>query len=370
MVDFDDVSEEQFQELLRNVDILDPLDPLTPEEGVQRYLESKTDISESSKKDNERSLSNFLDYCEKEGIENLNDLTERHVDEYKLWRKSESSDYVDELAPKTMQDEMFLFRAFLIYLESIVAVKSGLADAVQIPSLDDGDGVRDYDLENETVEEILEYLEKYAYASKAHVVWILCCRTGRRPGGLYSLDVDDVYLDVEEPYISFNHREQTELKNNSKSEKEVNITEEVTTVLRDYIADVRPDVVDGDRAPLIASSDGRLSISTMRKYFYKFTRPCAIGNPCPHNRNPDTCEAANNMDTASKCPSAAPPYATRHGHITTLRRQGVPIEIISDRCDVSPEIIKKHYDERSEKEKRERRRKILDGVRDDAEGYL
>jgi hypothetical protein len=255
-------------------------------------------------------------------------------------------------------------------LESIDAVKSGLADAVQIPSLDDDDGVRDYDLDTETVEEILEHLDKYAYASTEHVVWILCCRTGRRPGGLYSLDTDDVCLDVEEPYISFEHREQTQLKNNSKSDNEVNITEEVATVLRDYIADVRPDVEDGDRAPLIASSDGRLSISTMRKYFYKYTRPCKLGNSCPHNRDPDECEAAVNIDTASKCPSAEPPYATRHGHITTLRRQGVPIDTISDRCDVSPKIIKKHYDERSEKEKRERRREILDGVRDDAEGYL
>lgn len=366
----DSTSEAQLQALLEKVDRLDQLEPLEPVEGVSRYLESRTDISDSTKGDYKRSLLYLPEFCDERDIENLNDLSTRRIDDYRLWRKYESCDSTDELAPKTMRDEMFLLRDYLRYLESIDAVKSGLADAVQIPSLDDGDGVRDYDLENETVEEILEYLEKYAYASTEHVVWILCCRTGRRPGGLYSLDVDDVYLDGEEPYISFNHREQTRLKNDSKSEKEVNITEEVATVLRDYIADVRPDVVDGDRAPLIASSDGRLSISTMRKYFYKFTRPCAIGNPCPHNRNPDDCEAADNIDTASKCPSAAPPYATRHGHITMLRRQGVPIEIISDRCDVSPEIIKKHYDERSEKEKRERRRKILDGVRDDAEGYL
>lgn len=370
MAALDDMSKEQLQELLGNIDVLDPLESLTPEQGIRRYLESKTNISESTEKDNKRSLLYFSEYCNERGIENLNDLTERHVDEYKLWRKYESSDQVDQLAQKTMRDEMFLFRAFLRYLKSIIAVKSGLADAVQIPPLEDDDGVRDYDLETETVEEILEYLEKYAYASTEHVVWILCCRTGRRPGGLYSLDTDDVHHDVEEPYISFEHSEQTQLKNDSKSNKEVNISEEVAAVLRDYIADVRPDVVDGDRTPLIASSDGRLSISTMRKYFYKFTRPCAIGNPCPHDRDPNECEATVNIDTASKCPSAEPPYATRHGHITTLRRQGAPIDFISDRCDVSPKIIKKHYDERTDEEKRERRREILDSVRDDAEGYL
>jgi integrase len=267
-----------------------------------------------------------------------------------------------------MRDEMFLIRNYIRFLEQINAVKYKFSDGIKIPKLDGDEGVRDYDFEPDQAEAMLSYLKKYESASIEHVVCLLFIKTGRRLGGLYSLDVEDVVTDTDEPYISFQHDEITQLKNDTASNTEVNIYPETVKVLLDYISNVRCDVTENGRQPLLTSSDGRLTKSTMRKYMYKFSRPCVLNSSCPHDRDPDDCTAATDIDQASKCPSSVPPHAARHGHITELRRQHIDIDKISDRCDVSPDIIKKHYDERNKSERRQDRRGLLDDARDNSEG--
>lgn len=51
------------------------------------------------------------------------------------------------------------------------------------------------------------------------------------------------------------------------------------------------------------------------------------------------CAAAGSTDHASKYPSSRSPYTIRHGYMTDLRRSGVSKAVISDRCDVSKEIL-------------------------------
>jgi hypothetical protein len=40
--------------------------------------------------------------------------------------------------------------------------------------------------------------------------------------------------------------------------------------------------------------------------------------------------------------------------------QAVPDRFISGRCDISPDVLEKHYDERTESEKRELRKEVFD----------
>lgn len=94
------------------------------------------------------------------------------------------------------------------------------------------------------------------------------------------------------------------------------------------------------------------------------------GSGCPESRKQEECEAMESSDCAVKCPFSKPPVALRHGYISNLRRQGVSLHAISDRCDVSEEIIEKHYSELSEGEKRELRRKELESVTSGDDGYL
>lgn len=108
----------------------------------------------------------------------------------------------------------------------------------------------------------------------------------------------------------------------------------------------------------------------MRRYFYKWARPWVITGECPHDRSQDECEAMGSLNNASKCPSSLPPYATRHGYFTEMRRKGYPLELLSERGDVSREILEKHYDERTEDEKRELRRELLAKIETQGRAYV
>lgn len=347
------------------------LESLAPREGIDRYLEARRlELTEGTLKDYERSLQKFLKWCESQSITDLNTLTSRDVDDYRIWCREESSENVDRLAPKTMRDQMYLLKSLLEYLASVDAVDPGLAADVRVPKLDPGDGVTDHFIEPERVDDILSYLETYAYATTAHVVWVLACTTGRRPGGLRSLDLCDIHLDGAEPYIEFSHDEDLRLKNGQKSESEVNLPPEAAAVIADYIETVREDITVDGRQPLLTTAQGRISTSTIRRHFYDYTRPCQVGKGCPHDKDPDTCRAATDIHEASKCPSSEPPYSSRHGHITALLKAGCPPKVVSRRCDVSTDVIEKHYDERSKAEKRESRREVLDSLDEDTGGYL
>lgn len=346
------------------------LQPIDPVEAVERYLKRrKPEIGSNTVDEYQRKLDHFIEFCSRREIENLNELDGRTIDDYRVWRREESTEKVDSLGSKTMRDEMYLFRAFLSYLESIEGVYSGLSDKVTIPELSDREGVRDVELPPERVQQILDYLETYKYGHREHVVWLLHCRTGRRPGDIHSLDVDDFNDDGEKPYLTLRHRpdQATQLKNDGKSEGEIPLSEQEGAVIRDYIENRRRKQTDEfGRRPLFTSSYGRLSTSTMRKYFYKWSRPCKITGDCPHDREIEECVAMESNDQASKCPSSEAPYSTRHGYITDLRRAGVPKSVVSERCDVSEAVLDKHYDERTDGDRRKLQREILEKIREQA----
>lgn len=131
-------------------------------------------------------------------------------------------------------------------------------------------------------------------------------------------------------------------------------------MLDDYIADRRPDVTDeNDRRPLIATKHGRPSRTTLRKRIRCLTRPCEYTGECPHGRDLDECEATT-YTYAARCPGSVPPHALRRSAITAWLNDGHSKELISDRMNVSKKILDKHYDGRSEDEKREFRREMFE----------
>lgn len=351
-------------------ELSEDLKPLTPSEGVERYLRHRTDITDLTKSEYRRKLEFFLEFADQVGVDNLNTLSGREVAEYQTWRREDSTPSVQSLAPKTMRDDMFLFRDFVAYLESIEAVTEGLSNKVRVPEVVDSG--RDIELASDRLERILEYLDTFEYATLDHTLFCLLKETGRRVGGIQALDLDDYHDNRSDPYLEFQHRPgETRLKNGDKSEAQISLSSAVSEVLDDYLETHRYNVDDDHgRQPLLTTTQGRPAISTLRRYVYKWTRPCQVGESCPHNKSPETCEAATDSDSASKCESSRSPHALRHGYLTELRREGVPIEVIQDRCDVSEAVLEKHYDERSEDEKRQQRSEILEDVRDNGGGYL
>ena len=88
------------------------------------------------------------------------------------------------------------------------------------------------------------------------------------------------------------------------------------------------------------------------RQIYQISRPCEYTGECPHDREIATCEAMD-RNKASKCPSSVSPYAIRRGSITQHLFEDVPEKVVSDRLNVSLDVLAKHYDRRGEREKAE-----------------
>jgi integrase len=285
----------------------------------------------------------------------MNQLNGRLMSKYINWRVEEAPTSVDRLSPKSEKTQTDITRKFVEYCAAIEAVPPGLDAKIQSPQLSQADEIREEMLEWDRIEEILEYLNRYHYASRAHVIWTLLAETGMRVGALQSLDVED--FDAEEQIIKFRYRPQsgTSLKNNIASERTVALIQnETPTIIREYIDRRRTAVTDNhNRRPLITTKFGRIADSTLRKTVYKWSCPKELGQECSHEESMTT-------SSAWRCENNAYPHMLRRSAITHLLRNEVPLTTVSDRCDVSPAVIKTHYDARSEEEKATERRRIIE----------
>jgi len=65
---------------------------------------------------------------------------------------------------------------------------------------------------------------------------------------------------------------------------------------------------------------------------------------------------------ASKYPSSVSPHAIRRRSITQHLSKDVPEKVVSDRMNVSLDVLETQYDRRGEREKADQRRDYLDEV--------
>lgn len=342
------------------------LEPLAPQRATEMYFDARQDDTTRKTRTGQRSrLKAFCQWCRENDIENLNELSGRHLYEYRIWRREGHGEGRDSLKKISLRAQLSTLRAFLRFCAEIEAVPEDLYETVPLPVMVGGEDVSDSTLDPERTVAILEYLGQYHYASRDHVTWLLAWQTGCRLGGLQALDVDDVDLDGSHPRLSgpavhFVHRPPaTPLKNADKSTRWNRIPGHVATAIEDYLEGPRIDVVDdAGRAPLLTTEYGRPAATTIRSTFYRWTRPCHRGEPCPHERDLKECEATA-KDHASKCPSARSPHDQRSGRVTYYAREDVPRRIVKDRLDASEDVLDKHYDRRSERERSEQRAQYL-----------
>jgi site-specific recombinase XerD len=331
------------------------LEPISPKKAVGLYLSHRSgSVRERTIQAHRYRLGQFREWLESEGITNLNDLTGRDIERYFRYRRETG------VRETTIRGNSYTYRAFLSYCEAIEAVESGLSDKVLIPSLSRRELSRDHALEPDRVQEILEHLDQFEYASLQHVIVALLFHVGCRLGGLRALDVDDYH--PEEQFLSFVHRPETgtPLKNGVEGERAVHLSEEVVELLEDYRRVTRSDVVDDHgRRPLVATRYGRVSDSAVRHSTYRVTRPCIIGDACPHDRDLDECEALDD-GYESQCPSSRSPHDVRSAAIMHMRSVGIPPDVVSERVNATREVIELHYDERTDVERMEARRSHLE----------
>jgi len=327
----------------------DDLEPIDPSTAQQLYLEYKaSQASETTVRSHRYRTNHFVRWCDEQGIDNLNDLTGRHIHEYRLWRKNEG-----DLNAVSMQTQMSTLRVFLEWAATIEAVDPNLYTKVMVSKVPEEDQQRDEMLSPERAEEVLTHLSDYHYASLKHVLIALLWETGMRIGAARALDIQDVALDNQ--HFELVHRPDagTALKNGTSGERLVAFSDGLAQVLTDYLENVRIDVSDSyGRESLLVSQQGRLSRSSMRRYVYNITAPCFLGKDCPG------CAES----TERKCEEAVSPHAIRRGSITHFLTNDVPVQIVSDRMDVNQKTLEKHYDRRSPEVKLEQRRGYLDHI--------
>lgn len=91
-------------------------------------------------------------------------------------------------------------------------------------------------------------------------------------------------------------------------------------------------------------------------------RFCVIGVGIPFARpRPDDLRRDAVLH-ARGCPSSVSPDAIRRGSITHYLKSDAPETAVGDRANVSQDILEKHYDRRSKREKMEQRREYLDNL--------
>ena len=349
------------------------LEPITPEKAEEIYLkERREDASYETYETIEKGVDLFVEWCNEVEIENMNEINGRQLTEYKNWCKDTSDNSIISL-----NGLLSNLRRFLVHCVQIEAVSAETPDKTPVPNVPDDEDVNYEKPTSEEVEAAIEYLETYEPSSRRHVEFKLIREIGFRVGAIRAIDVGDV--DIDEQVIELYHRpadeedeKGTPLKNKSDGERHVNISASLTELIGDFMDNPdRHDVTDRyGREPLLTTRYGRPDTDTIRRDLYKLTRPCIYGNHCPHDRDMDACDAANN-EHASKCPSSHSPHPLRRYSIETQIDRGVAKELLTDRVDVSVPILNKHYDLRSKERKRKHRlkvyEKLFDGYGDQSE---
>lgn len=330
------------------------LQPIEPQEAVEWYLQDKEqDCSQSTVKAHNYRLNHFVKWCDRNDIENINTLSGRDLHQFRNWRRNDG-----DLNNVTLHTQLGTLRVFLKWGEKIDAVTEGLYDKILMPNLENNENARDKKIEPETAFDIIDYLRKYKYASFKHVVFELMWHTAARLGAIHGLDLDDYH--PQSAYIEFNHRPKTgtPLKNRNNGERPVALNDEMCKILNDYIDHNRIDVTDEKgREPMFTTKHGRAVKSIIRRHIYEITQPCFYTSNCPENRVLNDCAERINRDKAGGCPYNLNPHAIRRGSLTYHLLQDWSKEDTGERADVTPAVLDKHYDRRTDKEKLQQRRK-------------
>jgi len=154
------------------------LEPIDPETAVELYLaDRQAELADETLTSHKSRLKFFVEWCDERDIENLNELTGRKLNEFRLWRRN-----TGDLAPASENCQMDTLRVFVRWLEAIDGAPQDLHQKVRSPTVGREEGSRDVMLDPDDAEAILTHLETYQYASIEHVTLTVLWRTMMRRG--------------------------------------------------------------------------------------------------------------------------------------------------------------------------------------------
>jgi len=175
------------------------LDSIGPSDAQELYLKYKaTEVTDKTLRTHKYRTNYFIQWCEGQGIDDMNDVTGWHLQEYRLWQEEDG-----DLAQISLNQQMATIRVFMQWCASIEAVPADLYEKVMVPRVSPEQQRREEMLEADTAEAILDHLSTFSYASVEHAVIAVLWETGIRLGAANSLNVADV--DVEDERIELVH---------------------------------------------------------------------------------------------------------------------------------------------------------------------
>ncbi len=339
---------------------------LSPYEAAQRWLDKRSvSLAEQTLRDYWYRLKQFTDWAEEKGIDSMQELTPWLIDEFDAKRKG------DDVRPITLRNHQQTVKDWLEWASEVGIAPDGVAAPIEIPDVDRSQHVSDIKLEQEYGLQLLKEFRNGRYrATKHHVTFEILWIVGCRMGGARALDLSDV--DRKSNVLEFRHRPETDtpLKKSERGERDVGVPPETMAFIGDYIDKHRPAVRDDyGRQPLLATRNGRASLSTIRAWSYFGTVPCRVQD-CPHGKEQATCDWFT-PTKATNCPSSRSPHQIRSGSITWQRNQGMDAEVVARRVNASVRVIDKHYDLPTKREEFEQREaEHIDKLSLDDEGQL
>ena len=326
-----------------------------PSEAIELYIQDRQqELAQQTRQSHRYRLNHLPRFCEQEDINCIEDITPMDLTQYKRWRKRDG-----DLNITSMHTQLTTLSVFIQWCENKGLLPNDTHKSIQIPTLN-GEDRRESRLDADVADRILQYLSRYEYTQRSHVIMRLMWRTAMRLGAIHSLDVEDYHSDSQQLSVVHRPTEGTPIKKQNNGQRRITLNDTTCTIVDEYLQYHRHNVTDDhDRNPLLTSEQGRLTKSSIRREIYRLTQPCQYTNECPHNRVISECDAAGYTNTKG-CPSSLSPHDVRRGAITHFLTEDIPKEIVQDRCDVSGDVIDDHYDTRTEDEKAEQRRKYFE----------
>lgn len=329
-----------------------------PQEDVQlledlydRFLSRRQDRAPSTRAQYKRTIPDFIDFAQENAIDTTAGLSTGLVDSY-----------VDSLQERYDSDSTIItytknVRGWLGWLNKRGKCEESVYLILDRDELGLTPEARDEALPAPEAREILDNLRKQRRGSLMHALLELVWNSAMRIGGLNSLDVPD--FDPSNNEIRLRHRPETgtRLKNGNEEngvgngERNIELRDCVITALEEYIEGERPNVTDDyGREPLFATQYGRAAKSTIRRKIYaatscRWTTGELEDQDCDGNCHPDS----------DVCPYSYYPHAIRRGAIVHHLSGGLRLDFASERFNVSIKTIKKHYDPRTERKRKEDR---------------
>ena len=129
--------------------------------------ERQAEVSEKTLHNHKYRLDTFLEFCEERGLDDLVDLTGRDLHRYRNWRLDQG------IAKVTLRGNLATLRVFLEFAARIDVVSNGMRERVVLPEVSPGEAARDVKLDEERAEAIIDYLDRFHCASRAHIIAVI-----------------------------------------------------------------------------------------------------------------------------------------------------------------------------------------------------